>query len=431
MEKTLLLLMIFIITLFPNHYRVAAQPQSNKEKDTIDAVVQKAQTFYTNGQYVNVIKTLRDTGMDTANAHVSSLLGLSYSAINDYDNALHYLQQACKIDSSNVSYLFQFAMFSAQSGMVEAAKKEYQQIILLDSTYLPAFFQLGLICYNQKSYDQSRVHFSAVIDKNPRDYLAQYYMGAILVALAEQDSAVIFLNNCIQLNRTFVPALDVLASIYYGQKNYTEALQLYRNAAELRPGAADYSYKSGLCYRQLGKHENAIVCFKKAAVLDSTNSSYFAQLGYCYYFSTHCDSSIFFSLKAVSMDDENLSYYSNLALAYQKLDSTNKVADVYQKMVNLHQPDEVANLYFQIGSLYFSKRRTSDAIDAYKKALAVRPTYPAALYYLGECYEEMENISAARKTYEEYMHITASDSMGNASRELVRYRLKELKNKGS
>ena len=431
MEKTLLLLIMFIATLFPNHCRANAQPQRNRDKDSLDAVVQKAQTLYTNGQYLNVITMLRDTGMDTANGRISSLLGLSYSAINDYDNALRFLKQACTIDSFNVSYRFQFAMFSAQSGMVETAKEEYLRIISIDSSFLPASFQLGLICYNQKFYDQSMEHFSAVIAKNPRDYLAQYYMGTLLATLAEQDSAIPFLNSCIQLNKAFVPALDVLASLYYAQKNYTRALQLYQNVANLRPGMADYSYKEGLCYRQLGQYENAILYFKKTAALDSTSASYFAQLGYCYYFSAHCDSSIIYSLKAVSIDDENLSYYANLALAYQKLDSTNEVADVYRKMVGLHQPDEIANLYFQIGSLYFSKRRTPEAIDAYKKALAVRPLYPAALYYLGECYEEMENLSAARKIYEEYMHITASDSMGNASRELVRYRLRELKNKGS
>ena len=64
---------MFIATLFPNHCRANAQPQRNRDKDSLDAVVQKAQTLYTNGQYLNVITMLRDTGMDTANGRISSL----------------------------------------------------------------------------------------------------------------------------------------------------------------------------------------------------------------------------------------------------------------------------------------------------------------------------------------------------------------------
>ena len=95
-------------------------------------------------------------------------------------------------------------------------------------------------------------------------------------------------------------------------------------------------------------------------------------------------------------------------------------------MIDLHDPDEIANLYFQIASQYSSVREASEAVEAFKKALAIKPYYPAALYELGECYELAGNISAARKAYEQFIQLTASDSTENMRRGSLKYRLKRF-----
>ena len=423
-----IVMLLFVMTAALSDYAWTTAPMiGGGGRDSVDALLQRGQQLYSDGEYSRVIKTFLNTGLDTTEARASLLLGMSYSAINDFENASRFLKRACRMDSSNISYRYQLALFSAQNGLIEDARQEYEHIVALDSSYLPALSRLAIMYHDQKLYDQSRFFLNSILGKNPRDFLAHYYLGTISVAQNHQDSAIVSLRNCLQLNGGFVPAIDVLASLYYSQKDYANALQLYQRALELRPTSADFHYKVGLCLRQQKEYERAIPSFKKAVSIDTTNAVYFAQLGYCYYFTTRCDSSVFYDLKAISFDPENLPYYVNLALAYQKLDSMEKTVGVYKKMIEIRRPDEVAYLYFQIGSEYFSKRRNAEAIEAYKKALTIRPSYLPALFYLGTCYQDLQNIPAARRTYEEWLHVTESDSTENAMKGLVKYRLKSLK----
>ncbi|HUL00737.1 MAG TPA: tetratricopeptide repeat protein, partial [Nitrospirota bacterium] len=150
------------------------------------------------------------------------------------------------------------------------------------------------------------------------------------------------------------------------------------------------------------------------------------QLAYCCYFTEQYDSSISYNLRAISLDDENYTYYTNLALSYQKLDSADRLIGVYKKMIELHHPDEIASLYFQIAMEYSPQKQTTEAVEAYRRALAIRPYYPSALFALGECYEIAGNTSAARKAYEEFIQLTASDSTENMRRSTLKHRLRKL-----
>jgi len=397
--------------------------------DSITIIIQKGRTSYSDGQYFKAIQILHANGIDTMEARASSLVGLAYSAINDFEKALFYLKKACTLDSNNVSYRFQLGIFLSQCGLIGDAEREYKHINTLDSTFLPAFVRLGIIYNDQKLYQYAQSYFMYVVDKNPRDYLSNYYLGTVSVALEQKDTAMYFLDNCIQLNNGFVPALDVLASLFYSKKNYINALQLYQKAFQFRPANADFIYKVGLCNRQLKEYDQAITCFNKAIAIDTTNASYFAQLSYCYFFKERYDSSLYYSLKAISYDNENYQYYTNLALSYQKLDSTDRLVDVYKKMIDLHDPGEIANLYTRIAAVYSSKGHNSEAISAYKTALAIIPSNPIALFFLGSLSQQAGNISAARWAYEEYLQVTMSDSSENATRKYVKSVLKELKNK--
>ena len=294
---------IFAVMLhmsLPPNCHAAPITEDGSPTDSIAATIQKGQFLYSGGQYLKVTQTLHANGYDTLDARASSLAGMSYSAINDYENAFYFLKKACMNDSTNISYRFQLATFFSQCGLMQQAEKEYRVITDLDSTFLPAYVRLGIIYNDQKLFAQAKACFSYVVVNNPRDFLASYYMGTLMATSSERDSAAIFLKRSIQLNGGFVPAIDVLASLLYAQKDYVGALQLYQKASLLRPSTADYLYKIGLCYRQLKDYDTAIVFMKKAVAIDSTNASYFAQLAYCHYFSDQYDSSIFYSLKAIS-----------------------------------------------------------------------------------------------------------------------------------
>jgi tetratricopeptide (TPR) repeat protein len=428
--------LIIVITMFiiisgsiPLYSQKTTSTETINLADSAAGTIQNCRTLYSDGQYVKAIHILHANGLDTMVARASSLAGLSYSAINDYENALSYLKKACILDSTNVSYRFQLGTFLSQCGFMGDAEREYRQIITLDSTFLPAFVRLGIIYNDQKLYQQAQAYFAYVVEKNPRDYLSNYYLGTLSVGLGQKDTAMYFLGTCLQLNNGFVPALDVLASLWYSKKDYRNALELYQKAFQFRPATADFIYKVGLCNRQLKEYAQAIACFSRAVAIDTLNASYLAQLGYCYFFKERYDSSIYYSLKAISYDNENYQYYANLALSYQKLDSTDRLVDVYKKMIDLHDPDEIANLYTRIAAVYSSTGHNAKAISAYKSALAIAPSNPIALFFLGSLSQQAGNFSEARWAYEEYLHITVVDSSQNTTRKYVKSILKELNNK--
>jgi tetratricopeptide (TPR) repeat protein len=403
--------------------------QIDSSKARVDSLVAAALTLHSNGFYVEAIKTFLQAGADTGTARERFSLGLSYAALNDFAQANKLLREAASLDSGNVTYRYQLARFLVQSGAIDEGREQYAQILQADSTYIPALFALGLLSNDLRLYDESAQLFGRVLAENPDDFLSYYYLGTALVALANQDSADVCFTVCLTLNPNFVPALNVLASIHYVKKHYARALTLYREAADHRPDNADLMNKVGLCYRALDDYPHATDAFRKASELDSLSDVYLGNLGHAYFQVQKYDSSVFAYKRAIQIDPESPFLYINLARALRKVDSLPPIVAAFHGAIRAHHPEEIADIYMQLGDLYFASRKYREAIQSYDAALRIDSTMAKALWSLASALDDVGDTRAALRDYQKYLKLAENDSVETRRVEWTKIRMRSLKAK--
>jgi tetratricopeptide (TPR) repeat protein len=212
------------------------------------------------------------------------------------------------------------------------------------------------------------------------------------------------------LNPTYVPAIALLASLYYSKPDYAEALRLYLRATALRPDNADLLYRRGLCEERLDRPREALASFGAAINRDSTHVHAYAHIGQVWFQLGKYDSSIMAFERAVALEEDNPSLYVNIALAWERRDSLERAAHAFGRAIKAHQPDQIAKVYSQLAALYFNAKQMRKARDAYRRSLQVDPSYSLSQFYLAVTHDELGEHQTAVREYRKFLKLAAGDS---------------------
>jgi tetratricopeptide (TPR) repeat protein len=360
-----------------------------------DSVLQAGVKLYSEGKYREVIRTFEHTAFDSLSAQAAYYVGASYATESDFQNAVRYLKRTVDLLPSHIGYRYQLARVLTQSGSPREGATHYEAIIAQDSTYVPALVSLGLFLSEGRDHRRAADTFARVVQQNPRNFLGHYYFASALVNAGEPDSAHSYLAACLTLNPAYTPALYLLASLYFKNSDYREALRLYTQASAQNPQNADLFYKMGLCHEKLQRYDRAAEAFLQATLLDSINSLYFARLGQSYFQTRKFAASIDTYQKAASLDEDNPVLLFNIGLAWAQMDSTRKAIDALNRAASAHHPEKIAYIYNQIGALHFNKKRYRSARTAYRKTLQFDPSNAEAQLYLALADEQLKNFKTA------------------------------------
>jgi len=392
-----------------------------------------ASALYAEGNYWKLMEFSKQYNVDSLSPKFLFSLGMSYAALSEPLRAQEFLKRAIGLDSSKLQYRYQYARLLSQSGLYDDAIDQLTQCITMDSTYIPARFQMGLTYAAKKKYPEKEIAiFSSLIDRNPRDFLSLYYISEAYKRSNELDSAYLFLRLSLSANPRYYPALIAISNYLSGKKMYVDALPYYLRADSLRNDNKDLKFQIGECYRKLEMLSDAKIYFKRAIALDTTNALYYAQLAYAYYSAGQYDSSAETYQLAILNDDENPQYYRNLALVYKKMDMPELVIHAYNNAVRVMHPEIIAYTYSDIAAYNLEKTRWRNAIAAYQRALDVNPDLIDPYYFMGTSYMNLSEHQTAIQMYNTFLLKTENNPEKKGERytaeKMIEY-LKKVKKK--
>lgn len=170
----------------------------------------------------------------------------------------------------------------------------------------------------------------------------------------------------------------------FSEKNYNEAQIYLEEVIKEKANFADVYNMLGLIYHTAGNHQNAITYFQKALGINPNYTE-------------------------VSL---------NLAVAYNEMGEYDKSRDIYARAKNAvsggstsyldpYAKGKLANMHAEIGNIYQDLGFYKDAIDEYKKAIALRPTFVDIKNKLGVAYRDMRDYSKAVKELKEAIEINS------------------------
>lgn len=133
----------------------------------------------------------------------------------------------------------------AQIDFLEKALKEFND--KARAYYIPATFELGRIHYEAEEYKEALELLSRISEKEPRYDEVQFYIGVAQNALGQIDQAVTSQTKL----ATALPLYEVYNNIgvlQVKQKQYSEALNHLKPAADVAPRDTDVLFNLGYAY---------------------------------------------------------------------------------------------------------------------------------------------------------------------------------------
>ena len=218
------------------------------------------------------------------------------------------------------------------------------------------------------------------------------------------DKAEKFLLASLEKDPYFVPALTDLASLYYRQGRYDEALARCETALSINTYDGDVNYLYGLCNMALGNHTDAKDGFSVASYSPGVRSAAYEKLAEMYLMDRNWAKAEHYALRSKEFNQMNLSADHVLMVFYRKTNQPEKAKalidplledlplyhaarfeQLYQGEGSGHPIDDLQSLirnelpfetYMELAEWYESVGCTEEALSL----LSCAGNYPIALY---------------------------------------------------
>lgn len=218
------------------------------------------------------------------------------------------------------------------------------------------------------------------------------------------DKAEKFLLASLEKDPYFVPALTDLASLYYRQGRYDEALARCKTALSINTYDGDVNYLYGLCNMALGNHTDAKDGFSIASYSPGVRSAAYEKLAEMFLLDKNWAKAEHYALRSKEFNQMNLSADHVLMVVYRKTNQPEKAKalidplledlplyhaarfeQLYQGEGSGHPIDDLQSLirnelpfetYMELAEWYESVGCTEEALSL----LSCAGNYPIALY---------------------------------------------------
>lgn len=138
------------------------------------------------------------------------------------------------------------------------------------------------------------------------------------------DKAETFLQASLEKDPYFVPALTDLASLYYRQGRYDEALARCKTALSINTYDGDVNYLYGLCNMALGNHTDAKDGFSVASYSPGVRSAAYEKLAEMFLLDKNWAKAEHYALRSKEFNRMNLSADHVLMVVYRKTNQPEK-----------------------------------------------------------------------------------------------------------
>jgi len=360
-------------------------------------------------------------------------LASTYLKYKKYDQALHYLREVLKSDSTRAEtyYLIGYVMEMRQQP--DSAVIYYQKSLQHNAGFAQALDRITLLYRSQRRWQKIIDVYRPVLAADSSDRAARILSAEAYYYLEKYDQARRLLKPVMALEEPPLSVLELAGRVEMEAKNFTQAVALFRRILAKdeknkyawlflaftqsdmnQPDSAEVSFRRalelypddamiwsfyGMNLQKQEKYRQAIRAFQKALQLEPDNTNALTNLPLVYEnlkMFSQCDSIYEIALKRLPDNPLILNNYSySLAERNTRLQEALQMA---QKAISL-KADEAAYLD-TVGWIYFKLGNLPQAEKYIKKSIELRQTSPVVEEHLGDVYYQMKRYDKAREYWQ-------------------------------
>ena len=196
-------------------------------------------------------------------------LAISLDSLHLFRPALTQMDSLIKKDSVNYGLWYTRGQISEHAGDTTDAMKNYATAIKIYASP-DALLSLANL-YAEKKNPRSLLLCNQVKSMGlGRDYDASsaFVAGVFNARTRQQQLALNLFDECIKNDYTYMPAYIEKGLVYFDEKQYGQALNVFSFAANVNHLNPDAYYYMGRCYELMNKKDSAAFYFKQSLALD-------------------------------------------------------------------------------------------------------------------------------------------------------------------
>lgn len=226
----------------------------------------------------------------------------------------------------------------------------------------------GLIYLSTKRLNEALKSLSQALNLKKDFPIANSLMGVALAQLKKNKEAIFYLKQSIQLDENIIESYINLANVYLTEKKYLEAELIIKKARQKDKNNYQIFECLGNIYINLKNYEEAILSLKQAILI--------------------------FPQSPIA--------HNNLAICYEKISLFDQAIKHYLKSINFSPKNQLtylslAKLYYQNNDLNSANLLLKNNFNKFSDQCLIE-----SLKYLAMINSELNQLSEAKKYYEEY-----------------------------
>ncbi len=341
-------------------------------------------------------------------------IGYAREQLLQWDDAIRAFNSALRIRHDDVQVQVALAKAYVQSNRLGDAIRQLLSAIRLAPDNAEIYALLGLAYGRDRQTTQQVQAESKAVSLNPKDKMARYALAQGFMQLGQKEKgleelerfrelerqeleaqqrasrldttfmtatakvsqgelpqAAELLQQIVEMDADFVPALYSLGFVFLKQVNYESAIATLEKAVALDPVNAGAYFYLGNAYKNTGKPRQALEATQRAIVIYDDNANYFNQLG-------EIDLDLERESDAESAFEQAITLDRNFALAQLNLGSVAlQLGEMEKAITHLNAAVEVrgdsSEAHRLLGLAYFNDGRFDQCVEQYREAVRIKP----------------------------------------------------------
>jgi tetratricopeptide (TPR) repeat protein len=201
-------------------------------------------------------------------------IGSNYIQTGNYQNAIHFLQQAHDANPENETVLYDLAYCYDKIWDDEKSITCYNKYLDLDPYSESAWYNLGIIHTRREEFDKAIEAYDFALAIDDKYSSALFNKANALSAAERYGEALECYNEFLKFDKNSSDTHLYIAECYLQLEDYDNALRNYRTALQIHPKNADAWYGAGVVMMLKDNYKESLVFFKKAVRIDGQCADY-------------------------------------------------------------------------------------------------------------------------------------------------------------
>jgi tetratricopeptide (TPR) repeat protein len=264
----------------------------------------------------------------------------------------------------------------------EDALSYYSQALAIDSSFAPAYLELGFLNAKTNKPDESRKYFKKYLDLSKSNIAAKRRYANMLIQTEDYSSAIEQINQIQAMDSLSYNDLNrALAYSYFELKEYPRAKyyveKFFKNSPVEKLYSKDYVYY-GRILQKVGQDSLAITKLEQGYLIDTMN----------------------------------VDLLNEIAIGYNKMKKFESAAKTYQ--IKIDRKIATGNDFYKMGLAYYNAQKYVEADSALTKLIRMSPDFEPAYLWKARVYSNLDPDSKeglAKPSYEKLIEKASIDSV--------------------